>query len=129
MKKLAWSIQKRPVNPILILAVAGAYVINNCYLKAHTGGALQYFLICHFNDLICPLLFFAYANLLLLTVEREITRLWVILLISMGTSFLWEFAAPLFKASATTDPVDLACYIAGGILYWVILRCTAKKNQ
>ncbi len=86
MKKLCNSIQKRPINLILMLSVALLYLFNNLFLKEHSSGVFWLFFVCYFNDLICPLFFFSYANLLLITVNREITRLWVICLISIAAS-------------------------------------------
>ena len=81
--------------------------------------------LCYFNDLICPLLFFSYANLLLLTVDKEITQLWLTCLVGLCASCFWEFGAPYIKSTAITDPIDIAFYLAGSIIYWGILRCVA----
>ena len=87
------------------------------------------FFIGYFNDLICPLFFFSYANMLLITVGKEIARLWVICLVSLCTSCVWEFVAPLMKPSSTTDPLDIFCYITGGVVYWAILRYIKNKTE
>ena len=83
MKKIVESIRKRPVNLMLLILVVFAYWINNLFLKEHSGGLLRVFFIGYFNDLICPLFFFSYANMLLITVGKEIARLWVICLVSL----------------------------------------------
>ena len=129
MKKIADSIRKRPINLILILSVISAYFFNNLFLKEHSSGLLRLFFVCYFNDLICPLFFFAYANLLLITVNREITRLWMTCLIGICTSCVWEFIAPIMKPSSKTDPVDIICYVFGGVVYWAILRYIRNKNE
>ena len=122
MKKIVESAKKRPINLVLIGLVICAYWLNNSFLKVHSEGIVQMFLICYFNDLICPLFFFSYANLLLLTVKKEIRKLWVVISISICTSFVWEFVAPFIKPSSTTDPLDILCYVTGGIVYWAILH-------
>lgn len=129
MKKIVESIRKRPVNLMLLILVVFAYWINNLFLKEHSGGLLRVFFIGHFNDLICPLFFFSYANMLLITVGKEIARLWVICLVSLCTSCVWEFVAPLMKPSSTTDPLDIFCYITGGVVYWAILRYIKNKTE
>ena len=126
MKKIVESIRKRPVNLILVVF---AYWINNLFLKEHSGGLLRVFFIGYFNDLICPLFFFSYANMLLITVGKEIARLWVICLVSLCTSCVWEFVEPLMKPSSTTDPLDIFCYITGGVVYWAILRYIKNKTE
>lgn len=129
MKKIVESIRKRPVNLMLLILVVFAYWINNLFLKEHSGGLLRVFFIGYFNDLICPLFFFSYANMLLITVGKEIARLWVICLVSLCTSCVWEFVAPLMKPSSTTDPLDIFCYITGGVVYWAILRYIKNKTE
>lgn len=127
MDKITQSIKKRPINIVLIIAVVIAYFINNNFLKIYTHGNMKLFFICYFNDLICPLLFFSYANILLITINKEITHIWVICLVSLCTSCIWEFVAPLLKPSSTTDPLDIVCYMIGGIVYWAILRHIKKR--
>ena len=129
MKKIVESIRKRPVNLMLLILVVFAYWINNLFLKEHSGGLLRVFFLGYFNDLICPLFFFSYANMLLITVGKEIARLWVICLVSLCTSCVWEFVAPLMKPSSTTDPLDIFCYITGGVVYWAILRYIKNKTE
>ena len=129
MKKIVESIRKRPVNLMLLILVDFAYWINNLFLKEHSGGLLRVFFIGYFNDLICPLLFFSYANLLLNSVGKEFARLWVICLVSLCTSCVWEFVAPLMKPSSTTAPLDIFCYITGGVVYWAILRYIKNKTE
>lgn len=121
MDKIVQSMKKKPINVVLIVAVVIAYFVNNSFLKSNTSGNVRLFFICYFNDLICPLLFFSYANMLLVTVNKEITRLWVICLISLCTGCVWEFVAPHIKPSSTTDLLDIACYVIGGLVYWTIL--------
>ena len=122
MKKLLHSMAVRPVNPVLILGVAMLYGFNNLWLKSHTSGEVNYFFVCHFNDLICPLLFVGYSNLLLLTVGKEIRKLHWILLFCFCACLIWEFFAPVLKSSVTPDWWDVTFYMAGGILYWAILK-------
>ena len=129
MEKLVESIRKRPINLVLLIFVISAYLLNNLFLKEHSRGFLWLFFVCYFNDLICPLLFFSYANILLIMIGREIEHLWLICLISLCTSCVWEFIAPLMKPSSTTDPLDVLCYTIGGIVYWGILHYFKNKDK
>lgn len=129
MNKILTSIKAKPVNLILIILVPCLYLLNNLYLKNHTGGVLQYFMICHFNDLICPLFFIAYSNLLLLTVGRELRKLHWVLLFGICAGLIWEFFAPVIKPSATTDWIDLVFYTLGTALYWCILKAFPGRRS
>lgn len=129
MHKIVKSIKQRPLNMVLISVVLVLYILNNNCFKSHTTGMIRYFLVCYFNDLICPLLFFSYANLLLLTVDKEITQLWLTCLIGLCASCFWEFGAPYIKSTAITDPIDIAFYLTGSVIYWCILYSTQEKNR
>ena len=128
MKKLAASARFRPVNPVLMAAVLVLYFLNNRWFKAHTDGPVQYFMICHFNDLICPLFFLAYSNLLLLTVGRELRKIHWVLLFGLCSGLIWEFFAPVIKPTATADPWDLLFYLIGTGLYWCILKFITRRR-
>ena len=99
------------------------------FIDIYTNGNVRLFFICYFNDLICPLFFFSYANMLLNTVDKEINRIWAICLVSLCTSCVWEFVAPFIKPSSITDPLDIVCYMTGGIMYWAILRCIKIRTK
>lgn len=126
MKKLRKGIQKRPINLVLLLCVPAAYLLNNTVLKTHTAGLAQFFFQCYFNDLICPLLFFSYANILLLMVDKELSDIRGIFLTGLCAGIVWEYLAPFWKPTAIVDPGDFACYLLGSIIYWVILKGVRK---
>lgn len=126
MKKIVCSIKNRPINLWLMLMVAALYLINNCYLKIYAPQAIRWFFICYFNDLICPLLFFGYVNILLLTKGKELSKLKLILLFGLLVSIVWEYGAPILKESSITDIGDIGCYLIGSILYWWILKKNIK---
>ena len=117
-----------PINIILIIIVLALYILNNTYLKHATSGIVQYMLICHFNDLMCPLFLMSYANLLLLTVGRKVVSLKGILFIVIPAGLIWEFFAPFIKPSTTTDLYDLLCYVVGGVLYYFIVKYVRCKK-
>ena len=97
------------------------YFFNNLYLKENTSGLLQKFLICHFNDFMCPIFLFSYSNILLITVNREIKKLNWLMLFGLCSGFVWEFFAPVIKTASVTDAIDLIFYVLGTYLYWIIM--------
>ena len=94
----------------------------NIKLKNNTEGLIQRFLICHFNDLMCPLLFISYSNMLLITVNKELTKLTWIMVLGIFSGLVWEFVAPVIKPSAVIDVIDLLFYALGTFLYWCIIK-------
>ena len=128
LARLGESLRRQPLNPALILLVAGAYWVNNRYLKSAFTGAARLFFVGYFNDLICPLLFFGYANLLLLTVGKELRQFRRLLLLGLCVSAVWEGLAPLVKPGAVADPLDVACYLAGSAAYGGLLRLAQARQ-
>ena len=129
MQKIIGSIKKKPINLVLMIIVLFLYFLNNTYLKVHTVGFVQKFLICHFNDLICPLFFVAYSNLLLISVNRELKKLKWIMIFGFCSGLIWEFVAPLIKPSSVTDILDLLFYTLGTFLYWCIYKLFPDRRM
>lgn len=122
MMKILISLKKMPVNGILIMAVSFLYYINNAFFKRLSTGYVHYFMVCYFNDLICPLLLFSYINILLLTMDKKLVSLPLILLSGVASAFVWEFLSPLIKPHSVTDLYDFLCYIVGSTIYYLVIR-------
>ena len=122
MNQLIYSIKKRPLNIVLICVVAILYVVNNLCLKTMLPYNMRWFFVCYFNDLICPLLFLAYCNILLLSVNKEMTNLKTLFFVGLAVGVVWEFGAPIIKKTSTTDIMDIVCYVGGSIIYWFLLK-------
>ncbi len=129
MQKILMSIKQKTINLVLMCVVTCLYLLNNIYLKANTGGMLQKFMICHFNDFICPLFFISYSNLLLITINKELKELKWIILFSLCSAFVWEFFAPIIKPSSVTDFLDIIFYTLGACLYWCIIKISSKGGS
>ena len=113
-------ITKRRFDFFLVAITAILYLLNiSVFKKAHTG-IFHYFFVCYFNDLICPMGFLAYVNIMLSFVNKKLDGLISILIFCFACGLIWEFVAPLLKENSVTDFCDLLCYCAGGVLYYVI---------
>ena len=98
------------------------YLINNSVLKGlfkHT--CAEWFFIGYFNDLICPIGFLSYLNIVGSFSNKRIERLLEIQIWMLGAGLVWEFVAPIAKPGSVTDLWDLMCYQFGGILYYLII--------
>ena len=116
-------------NIMLIVIVCLLYLFNNQVLKKCTEGLAREFVISYFNDLICPVFFCSYVNVLLSFIKQEICKLkWLVLLV-LGAGLIWEFFAPLLKPSSVTDIMDLLCYIVGTVFYWFLLKIFQKERN
>lgn len=105
-----------------IIVVAILYLLNNCIFKQldFIDIKLKWFLVCYFNDLICPFGFLSYLNFLFKFLNYRIKSIWEILLWCLGSGLIWEYLAPFIKSSAVSDPYDLLCYLIGGVGYYLL---------
>ena len=71
----------------------------------------------------------AYINLLLHSKGTRIRTLPLILLICLAAGMVWEFFSPLINSRSTTDLLDLACYAAGGFVYWTIEQTCQLRGK
>ena len=113
---------KNTFDIILVLITAFLYLLNNFIFKKYSSGIFYYFFVCYFNDLICPIGFLAYVNIMLSFVNKNIEKLYQLLSFCFLCGLVWEFITPLMKDSSVTDFFDLLCYCVGGVLYWIIKK-------
>lgn len=95
--------------------------------KNYLTGWLGYFCKCFLNDLICPIFFLAYVQIILIWAGCEIKNYSVILVIGMAAGLIWEYVAPTINPRAVTDIFDLICYFCGINIYYLIT--TFEKNR
>ena len=122
------SYSEAPINFYLAIISFSLYCVNQRYLKAHTEGGIHYFLQCHFNDILAGLLLLSYSNFFLTMLGKPIARLHHIMLYCIGVGLFWEYAIPLVKASSVSDPIDILCYVFGGMVYWCLYRMTVRTR-
>lgn len=122
IKCILKGIKKRPEYAVMAVCVILLYSFNNIYLKVVTVGIVNYFFVCYFNDLICPVLFLSYINILTMSVNKEVRKLWVILVICILSGLFWELKFPMLKHEAVSDPYDILFYIFGGLIYCIIVK-------
>lgn len=120
LKKIKFT--RKRIDILIIVTVLALYSLNNIFFKNITSGIIHEFLVCHFNDLICPFFFLSYCNLLLNTQNKGISRLSTIIIVCALCGFVWEYIAPYLKHSSISDPIDFLCYVIGGTLYYFLLR-------
>ena len=129
MKNVKRSYNKAPVNFYLVIISFSVYCLNQLFFKAQTNGWIHYLLQCHFNDVLAGLLLMSYSNFLLSIHEKAITKLHQIILYCLLVGLFWEYVIPLIKTNSVSDPIDILCYIIGGMIYWCFYRLTVRTTE
>lgn len=96
------------------------YLLNKVLFVHYVSGWVWYFCVSHLNDLVCPLFFLGYVQIVLKWVDVEKISYTYCVLLGMSAGFVWEYFAPIINADAVTDTIDLLCYFVGtNIYYWI----------
>ena len=117
-------------DPICISAVL-LYLLNRFCLKPNGIGGM--FGSCYFNDLLClplflPMILWVQGRLRLRLHDHP-PRMWEILQHWVIFSVLFEVILPRYPQyfHTTTDPLDVAAYLAGGVLAWLWWRKSTAR--
>lgn len=103
-----------------IVIAAMIYGLNKGILIHHVSGWLWYFCVSHLNDLVCPLFFLGYVQIVLKWVGLDKMSYAFCVLIGMSAGVVWEYFAPIINAKAVTDSLDLIYYFVGINIYsWI----------
>ena len=107
-------------NIIIILFCLSLYIINN-YIIKRIENVFQDFFICWFNDLLAPILVLAYINFRFGD-NHKLNSLLTVLLLCTVFCAVWEIGGLIIKQNSTFDPLDIACYYIGGLIYYFAMR-------
>ncbi|NLM45185.1 MAG: hypothetical protein GX200_00080 [Firmicutes bacterium] len=113
----------------LFSACIHLFLVNKYCLKRLINHPFLHF---YFHDLLAPLLLLSYSNMLLAWFNfrgRRIRSLPAILLLVLAAGLFWEYVTPLYLPHSTSDPLDLLAYLAGGMLYWLLVSFSAPYDQ
>ena len=115
-------------NILIIFICFLLYLLNK--VVYYPNMFMQSFMSSHFNDILCGILFPAYCNILLENRYGLINRLWKVESLLLVCGIFWEFIAPLFISYSVSDIFDIAAYMFGGFIYWIIYRIViSSKNH
>ena len=124
LNRLVHTIKRRPVNIYCIIGSLFLYGINQVLLKNILSGVPGMVCNCYFNDLLCPLFFIAFTELVLLWDGVEIRSFWLMQILIICCGLIWEYVIP--RTNAVADPRDLICYSVGAALYYALMRLTTE---
>ena len=103
----------RVYNIIIFVIALSLYLFNNHFLHE-----VNWFFMFYFNDFLAIVVLLSFLNIVY---PYKLTNLWLIVLVTILASFVWEYVALFIKPGSIFDFVDIICYFGSMVIYLVIL--------
>lgn len=103
----------RAYNIIIFVIALSLYLFNNHFLHE-----INWFFMFYFNDFLAIVVLLSFLNIVY---PYKLTNLWLIILVTILASFVWEYVALFIKPGSIFDFVDIICYFGSMVIYLVIL--------
>ena len=112
-----------------MIAAVIIYLVNKTFLTLFVPGQIGLFCRCYLNDLVCPLFFLGYCQILLIWAGLEMKSYKCMVILTMLAGCVWEFFAPIINPVAITDYWDLLCYFIGSSFFAIMYRKSLFKER
>ena len=103
----------RIYNLIILVLALSLYLLNN-----HFTHEINWFFMFYFNDFLAIVVLLSFLNIVY---PFKLTNIWLIILVTLLASFVWEYVALFIKKGAVFDPIDIICYFGSMLIYLIIL--------
>ena len=103
----------RIYNLVILIVALSLYLLNNHFLHE-----INWFFMFYFNDFLAIVVLLSFLNIVY---PFKLTNLWLIILVTVLASFVWEYVALFIKKGAIFDPMDIICYFGSMVIYLIIL--------
>ena len=109
----------RTYNLIILIVALSLYLLNN-----HLFHNLNWFFMFYFNDLLAIIVLLSFLNIVY---PFKLTNLWLIILVTVLASFVWEYVALFIKQGSRFDFVDIIFYFGSMVIYLILLYLIEGK--
>lgn len=103
----------RIYNLIILIAGLSLYLLNNHFLHD-----INWFFMFYFNDFLAIVVLLSFLNIVY---PYKLTNVWLIIVVTILASFVWEYVALFIKAGAKFDFMDIVCYFGSMVIYIISL--------
>lgn len=103
----------RIYNLIILVLALSLYLLNNHFMHE-----INWFFMFYFNDFLAIVVLLSFLNIVY---PFKLTNIWLIILVTLLASFVWEYVALFIKKGAVFDPIDIICYFGSMLIYLIIL--------
>ena len=103
----------RIYNLIILIVGLSLYLLNNHFLHE-----INWFFMFYFNDFLAIVVLLSFLNLVY---PYKLNNVWLIIIVTLLASFVWEYVALFIKAGSIFDFIDVICYFGSMWIYIVLL--------
>lgn len=103
----------RMYNLIILIVSLSLYLFNNHFLHE-----VNWFFMFYFNDFLAIVVLLAFLNIVY---PYKLTNVWLIILVTLLASFVWEYVALFIKPGSIFDIMDIICYFGSMMIYLILL--------
>ena len=103
----------RAYNLLILIIALSLYLLNNNYLHE-----INWFFMFYFNDFLAIVVLLSFLNIIY---PFKLTNVWIILIVTILASFVWEYVALFIKPWSIFDFMDILCYFGSMVIYLVLL--------
>ncbi len=109
----------RAYNLLILVLTLSLYLLNNHFMHE-----INWFFMFYFNDFLAIVVLLSFLNIVY---PFKLTNIWLIILVTLLASFVWEYIALFIKKGAIFDPMDIVCYFGSMVIYLIILHFIGGK--
>ena len=109
----------RVYNLIIFIVSLGLYYFNKHFLHD-----LNWFFMFYFNDFLALVVLLCFLNIVY---PYKLTNLWLIIIVTILASFVWEYLALFIKPGSIFDIFDIISYFGSMLIYLTLLYIKEGK--
>ena len=109
----------RVYNLIIFIVSLGLYYFNNHFLHD-----INWFFMFYFNDFLAIVVLLCFLNIVY---PYKLTNLWLIIIVTILASFVWEYLALFIKPGSIFDIFDIISYFGSMLIYLTLLYLKEGK--
>ena len=109
----------RVYNLLIFIVSLGLYYFNNHFLHD-----INWFFMFYFNDFLAIVVLLCFLNIVY---PYKLTNLWLIIIVTILASFVWEYLALFIKPGSIFDIFDIISYFGSMLIYLTLLYIKEGK--
>ena len=109
----------RIINLVILILALVLYLLNN-----HILHEINWFFMFYFNDFLAIVVLLSFLNVIY---PYKLTNVWLIILVTLLASFVWEYVALFIKSGSVFDLMDIFSYFGSMVIYLILLYLIEGK--